>query len=139
MKSIVALVVFTIIIVFSADSAVAESNPLLTIFEGVEVGMNVGEVIDAVLGFDMGGGCYCMVIKTDNPKVLEAISYSRDFKSPGKDVLIGVKAPIGPHASLQIEMDRSLDSFVKDLKNAKVVKITYSYEFMKFKKELVKK
>lgn len=132
MKSTASLVVFAIIIAFSAGSAVAESNPLLTVFEGIEIGMKGSEVIGAWRGYEDSVhisreyNCYCSFFPSDNPRIV-------NMEWTDKIYLFNEGRPGTPVAFLTIELDKNWDD-----PNARIVKATYIYKFLKLKKVLLK-
>ena len=135
MKRIVALIVFAVIIAFSAGSSVAETNPLLTVFEAVEVGMDVGEVRDSLFSYNEGSKCYCYLEKTFNPKIYKAKWYDMAFIEyyNGRDTTIPLRRPT---AELEVEVDTGGNPYSY---YNKIVKITYRYKFFKLERDLIKK
>ena len=134
MKNIVTLVVFAIIIAFSAGSVVAESNPLLTVFEALEIGMKVGEVQAALIGYEDGSKCYCAFNNTKDPKTIKAEWQDPQYEYTPKGEYNRKNMPWGPRAELEVEMNGHYNDG-----DAKIVKATYRYKFLKLEKELIKK
>jgi len=124
------VIVATLVVVLFETSAYAESNPLLTVFEGLKVGIDVETAEEAVraYGKHITGGLYLT-----QPSTKSSIAHTRvswiwidpDYKCNGC---------IAPTARLEITYVVSSLAY----KNRRILEIVYKYSFLELEKILKK-
>ena len=119
-----------VLLLLNAAVARAENNPLLTVFEGIKVGMMVSDVKGALDAMSPANRCFCY-LQLGLPLAPSVV------KAEWTDSTYGdynnKEVPARPGAVLIIEMDSPYYG-----ESAKIVKVTYRYQFLQLKKELVK-
>jgi len=131
MKNIVTLVVFAIIIAFSAGSVVAESNPLLTVFDGIKVGMEKRILVESMENL----GITVYTNQTKLPEAVKPVLITTVWWNP-----MCIDNPfskfetsahnICPYAALEVEIDSWY--------TGKVIRAKYTYKFLEFGREIRK-
>ena len=96
--------------------------------------MKVGEVQAALIGYEDGSKCYCAFNNTKDPKTIKAEWQDPQYEYTPKGEYNRKNMPWGPRAELEVEMNGHYNDG-----DAKIVKATYRYKFLKLEKELIKK
>lgn len=123
-----ALLLFTVLLL--GTYANAESNPLLTVFEGIKVGIEVKKIKDAVhaYGNQITEGIY-YEWPSSKPSVAHA-SISWTWIDPNYKC----NGCIAPTARLEVIYIVSPHTY----ENGKIINVVYKYSFLELEKTLIK-